>query len=83
MEMPKFPTEPKRYDYSKLNWAIKKHFGKQCVFAAYMGLSERAVSLKLNNIRGWKQQEMHRFCDLLQLPYTEIANYFFVEDVQN
>lgn len=69
-------------DYSKLVGAIKDHFGKQCIFAAAMGLSERSVSLKLNNLRGWTQKEMRRFCDLLGLSYTEIPNYFFVFKVQ-
>ena len=69
---------PYKYDYSKLLGRIKEYCGKQCVFAAAMGLSERSVSLKLNNIRCWTQQEMQRACDVLMFPSAEIPNYFFV-----
>ena len=83
VEFSKFHGDSKKFNYSKLLGAVKEHFGKQCRFAAAMGLSERSVSLKLNNIRCWTQHEMYRFCDLLHLPYTEIPNYFFVFDTQN
>ena len=69
---------PYRYDYSRLLERIRECCGKQSVFAAAMGLSERSVSLKLNNIRCWTQQEMQKCCDVLMLKITEIPNYFFV-----
>ena len=66
------------FDYSKLLRRIRECFGKQDVFAKAMGLSEQAVSLKLQGQREWAQDEMFRCCDVLMLPYTEIPNYFFV-----
>jgi hypothetical protein len=72
---------PTKFDYSKLLWRIKEHYGKQGVFAAAVGLSERSVSLKLNNIRGWTQQEIIRCCDVLMIPYAEISDYFFTVSV--
>lgn len=83
LECSKFHGDSVRHDYTKLRKAITNNFGKQCVFAAAMGLSERSVSLKLNDIRCWTQIEMKRFCDLLNIPYTEIPSYFFVFDVLN
>lgn len=83
IELSKLKSIPTKYDYSKLNGSIKEYFGKQAVFAAAMGLSERSVSLKLNQIRYWTQPEMRRFCDLIGLPYAEIPNYFFVDTVKN
>lgn len=66
------------FDYSNLLGRIKEVFGKQAMFAKAMGLSERSVSLKLNNVREWTRDEMLRCCEVLALPYTELANYFFV-----
>ena len=79
----KLDNDLSKYDYSNLYGKIKEYFGKQAVFAAAMGLSERSVSLKLNKLRSWTQQEMRRFCDITGLPYTEIPNYFFVLYVKN
>lgn len=73
----------KRYDYSKLLGRIKECFGKQALFASAIGLSERSVSLKLNNIRAWTQDEMMRSCEVLMFSSAEIPNYFFVEVVKN
>lgn len=66
------------FDYSNLLRRIKEVFGKQSMFAKAMELSERSVSLKLNNLRDWTQDEMCRCCEVLMLPYTEIPNYFFI-----
>ena len=38
------------YDYSKLNGRIVEKCGTQANFAEMMGLSERTISLKLNNV---------------------------------
>lgn len=83
VEYSKFHGDSTQYDYSKLLKRIKECFGKQSVFATAMGLSERSVSLKLNNIRCWTQKEMRKCCDVLMIPYTEIPNYFFDFKVQN
>lgn len=74
---------PAKFNYSKLLGRIKECFGKQCVFAAAMGLSERSMSLKLNNFRAWTQQEIFRACKILMIPSSEIPSYFFNVDVQN
>lgn len=70
------------YDYSKLNGKIREAYGKCAAFAVAMNLSERSLSLKLNNKVGWKQSEMHKACDLLGIPTSDIWLYFFVRKVQ-
>lgn len=65
------------YDYSKLNGRIVEKCGTQAVFADRMGLSERTVSLKLNNKVAWKQPEMQKAAVILEFPETEIQTYFF------
>lgn len=71
------------YDYSKLNGRIVEKCGTQAVFADRMGLSERTVSLKLNNKVAWKQPEMQKAAVILEFPETEIQTYFFTTKVQN
>lgn len=71
------------YDYSKLNGRIVEKCGTQAVFANRMGLSERTVSLKLNNKVAWKQPEMQKAAVILEFPETEIQTYFFTMKVQN
>ena len=65
------------YDYAKLNGRIIEKCGTQAVFAERMGLSERTVSLKLNNKVAWKQPEMQKAAGVLEFPETEIQTYFF------
>lgn len=71
------------YDYSKLNGKIREVYGKCAAFAAAMGLSERSLSLKLNNKVGWKQREMDLAIELLGIVASEIGVYFFTRKVQS
>lgn len=73
------------YDYSKLIGRIKEKCGSQAIFAQKMNISERTVSLKLNNIRDWRQEEIDRACgnDVLDICVSDIPSYFFKQSVQN
>lgn len=66
-----------KYNYNKLNGKIVEKFGTQGKFAEAMDLSERSVSLKLNNQVGWKQNEITLATKLLEIPFDEIQDYFF------
>ena len=48
------------YDYAKLNGRIIEKCGTQAVFAERMGLSERTISMKLNNKIAFKQPEIQK-----------------------
>lgn len=65
------------YNYSKLLGRIVECCATQSVFAEKMGLSERSISLKLNGKRPWKQLEISKACEVLQIPTSEIDQYFF------
>ena len=65
------------YDYSKLYGIIAEKCGTQAIFAQKIGLSERSVSLKLNGKIGWKQAEIAKACDVLEIPAEKIPAYFF------
>ena len=65
-----------KYDYSKLNGKIVEVFGTKKKFAQSMNLSEKSISDKKNNKRGWQQPEISKACELLQIPSDEINSYF-------
>lgn len=70
------------YNYSKLNGRIVEVCGTQLAFAEKMGLSERTVSMKLNNKIAWKQTEIQKAIGILQLTPDDIQSYFFTLKVQ-
>lgn len=70
------------YDYKKLNGKIIEVCGTQASFAEKMGLSERTISLKLNNKVSWKQSEIQKAIEILGLSDEDIQAYFFIIRVQ-
>ncbi|OUQ32056.1 DUF739 family protein [Massilimicrobiota timonensis] len=71
------------YEYSKLKGRIVEKCGNQQNFAKLMGLSERTVSLKLNNERKFTQPDIDKALTILEIPIEEIKDYFFTPKVQN
>lgn len=69
------------FDYSKLRGRIVEMFGTQCKFAEANGISDRSMSLKLNNGIGLSQDEILRWCNLLDICTDEIPLYFFKQKV--
>lgn len=70
------------YDYSELKRKIANKFGTQKKFAKAIGLSERTVSLKLNNKIYFAQDEISKAAELLEIKDEEIREYFFIVKVQ-
>ena len=69
-------------DFSKLSGKIVEKYGTQYNFSIALGLSERSLSLKLNNKVGWRDEEMERAIELLDLDLNDIQAYFFANSVQ-
>ncbi|MBP3936437.1 MAG: DUF739 family protein [Clostridia bacterium] len=65
------------YDYSALRRRITVSCGTQVEFAKKMGLSERSVTLKLNNKRFFRQPEISKAVQVLGLSESDIPVYFF------
>lgn len=65
------------FDYSALSGRIVEKFGTQYNFATAMKLSERSLSLKLNNKVPWKDSEIYKALELLEIDDEEIPRYFF------
>lgn len=70
------------YDYSKLKGRIIERCGTKTKFAKMMGLSERTIYLKLNNKISFKQLEIQKALEILDLTVDEIQVYFFTLKVQ-
>ena len=65
-----------KFDYRKLKGLIVEKYGSQREFAKEMGWSERTMSLKMNNKRPWKQQDIKKACKLLKIKDEDIEIYF-------
>lgn len=70
------------YNYNKLRGAIKEVYGTQEAFANRMGMSNAALSQRLNNKSKFSQDEIVRACELCGIKPADIASYFFASEVQ-
>ena len=70
------------YDYSKLQGRIVEKFGTQGKFAKALGLSEHSLSKKLTSQTHFKQPEISRSCELLDIAAPNVHEYFFTLKVQ-
>lgn len=71
------------YDYSKLQGKIREICITNKQFAKLMELSERSLSLKINNKVPFSQSEIDRAVEILGIKQSDIFNYFFTRKVQN
>ena len=71
------------FDYSNLSGRIVAKYGTQYNFAIAIGLSERSLSLKLNNKVPWKNTEIMKAVELLDINPEDIPAYFFNHKVQS
>lgn len=70
------------FNYQKLLGRITEKMGSQAEFARRMELSERTISLKLNGKVPFKQNEIVKASNLLEIDNSDIATYFFTVYVQ-
>lgn len=71
------------YDYNKLKGRIIEKFGTQGKFAKAMGVSERTLSLKINDKVPFTQPEITKAIKLLELDESDIQPYFFALKTQS
>ena len=70
------------FDYSKLSGRIKEKFGSQKVFSDALGISETALSNKMNGIYYFTQAEIEKSIALLGLEQGSVTDYFFTRKVE-
>ena len=66
-----------RFDYSKLRGRIVEKYGTQQAFAMEMGLSDVALSSKLNGHTYFKQTEIAKAVKALDIASGDVTSYFF------
>ena len=71
------------FNYRKLRGRIVEICGTQGEFASKMGMSERTISLKLQGKISWRQHEIMKALEVLQLNESDIQTYFFDLEVQD
>ena len=70
------------FNYQKLLGRITEKMWSQAEFSRRMELSERTISLKLNGKVPFKQNEIVKASNLLEIDNSDIAAYFFTVCVQ-
>lgn len=66
-----------KYDYSKLLGKMRECGFTQLSLAKRLHISECTLNLSLNNNRCFRQEEMLKACEVLDIPVAEIPIYFF------
>lgn len=67
----------KMFDYSKLKGRMKEKGYTQEDIAKHIKKGKCTLNLKLNNQAMFVQDEISDIIDLLEIPATEIKEYFF------
>ena len=65
------------FSYGKLRARIRERYKTFADFAKAAGMSRTSLSLKLNNVSTFTAAEITRICELLDIPTSEIGDYFF------
>lgn len=65
------------YNYSKLRGRITEKLGTLGNFIIEMNMSEPAIYNKFNNRTEFKQSEILKACEILNIPIAQISEYFF------
>lgn len=71
------------YNYSKLLGRIKEKNMTQEEFAKNIGINPSTLSGKLNSTSEFRQSEMEKGMMILDLPLSDICEYFFSTDFGN
>lgn len=69
------------YDYSKLRGRIIEKYGTAKAFGDEMHWSEPTLYNKLCNNSYWKQDEINKASELLDISDKQIVTYFFTKKV--
>ena len=64
-------------DHSDLRGRIRARYRTQAIFAEALGISECALSQKLNGHTEWTAGEIRKAGELLAIPAEELHLYFF------
>jgi DNA-binding XRE family transcriptional regulator len=66
-----------KFDYSKLLGKMRECGFTQKQVANAIGINKATLSAKLNNKFSFSQEEILAICKLLNIPVSEIGDYFY------
>ena len=72
-----------RFDYGKLRERIRDKQATQTDLANALNLSKKTISLKMNGKISWKQEEIFKLLQFLDIPSEQVSDYFFTLKVLN
>ena len=70
------------FDYSKLRGRIREMCKTQESYAEKLGIGYDSLSKRLNNQLEFSSSEIYNSCDVLEIPVSQIPDYFFTLEVQ-
>lgn len=70
-----------KYDYSLLLGRMKEYGYTQAKLAKELGISECSVNFSLNNKRNFRQDEILKLVDILEIPSGKLEEYFFTHEL--
>ncbi len=70
-----------QYDYSLLLGRMKERGYTQAKLAKSIGISECTVNFSLKNKRNFRQDEILKIGELLDIPSSQFENYFFAHEL--
>lgn len=65
------------YDYSKLLGRMREKGYTQIDVCKKMNVSETTLNLTLGNKRAFRQTEISKLCEILEIALEDVAIYFF------
>ena len=65
------------FELSALKGKIVEVFGSQTKFAEAMGWTDAMLSFRMNGHVAWKQEDIAKACELLDIKEEEVGKYFF------
>ena len=71
------------FDYSKLRGRIVEKFGTLENFSKEVQISNHTISKYMNNKIPWKQTNISKAVQVLEIPPEEIPSYFFTLNIQS
>lgn len=72
-----------KFNYSKLLGRMRECGYTQEQLAKAIGINKATLSTKLNNRFSFSQNEILAICKVLNIPTSEISEYFYAMEVQN
>lgn len=71
------------FTYNKLRGRIIEICGSQSEFSKRVGQSEQIITAKLSGRSSFTQENIIRWCEILNIDQNDIGNYFFAKKPSN